>query len=354
MAPGSRLRVIDYFAKEEFNQSMPDLLTLCPCGGDLLALPIYQASTAGLKFGLRPCTRCGRKVLDPRPSASELGAWYGRGYFGAGSTKFVGPIENYVALFRRSRARLAARLLGQPGDGSLAGRRVLDVGCGAGQFLAALAARGCECHGTELSAETAVRAAGVAGIRLHVGPIDASTYPEGIFDLISAWHVLEHLSDPDATLRNCRRWIREGGTLMVAVPNIDSWQARLFRGYWFHLDPPRHLFHFGVASLRTALQEAGFRIVRIRHLSWEHNLFGMLQSALNSLGIPRDDIHEVLKGNRRIGSHWGDLVAGMIFALGIVPAAAFAIAEAVFRAGGTLECVVVATPFVNSTEQETA
>ena len=302
-------------------------------------MPIYQTSIAGSTFSLRPCARCGRKALDPRPRASELDGWYGRSYFGAGAVKFVGPIEAVVTWFRRGRAQLAVRLLRPESDDSLAGRRVLDVGCGAGQFLAALAVRGCECHGTELSAETATRAAELTGIRLHVGPIEATMYPEGFFDLISVWHVLEHLQDPDATLRNCRQWIRERGTLMIAVPNIDSWQARLFRGSWFHLDPPRHVFHFGATSLRRALHDAGFRALRIRHLSWEQNLFGVLQSILNALGFPRDDFYEALKGNRRIGSHASDFIAGLVMAAGFLPATVFAIAEAGFRAGGTLECV---------------
>lgn len=250
-------------------------------------------------------------------------------------------MEAFVDLFRDGRAREAARLLARRPPASGERPRVLDVGCGSGLFLAALAKRGFECHGTEFSDETAIRARALPGLRIHAGPIDDETYEAGSFDLISVWHVLEHLGDPDELLRHSARWLRPGGALMLAVPNIDSWQARLFRGAWFHLDPPRHFFHFGPGSLTAALAAAGFRVERMRHLSWEQNLYGVIQSALNSLGFPRDDLYETLKGNRPLGSKPRDLVEVLLLAVGFLPAVLFTAGEAAFRHGGTIECVAI-------------
>lgn len=294
-----------------------------------------------MAYGVRECPRCHRRALDPRPSPEALAHWYGPSYFGASTRKFVGPVEAFVDLFRDGRAREAAGLLARrpPASGDRA--RVLDVGCGSGLFLAALAKRGFECHGTEFSDDTAVRARALPGLRVHTGPIDADTYAAGSFDLISVWHVLEHLGDPDELLRHCARWLRPGGALMLAVPNIDSWQARLFRGAWFHLDPPRHFFHFGPGSLGSALAAAGFRVERMRHLSWEQNLYGVIQSALNSLGFPRDDLYETLKGNRPLGSAPRDLVEVLLAGVLFPPAVLFTIVEAAFGHGGTIECVAI-------------
>jgi SAM-dependent methyltransferase len=292
-------------------------------------------------YGVRECPRCHRRALDPRPAPATLAHWYGPSYFGASTRKFIGPVEAFVDLFRDGRAREAAELLSNGPAPSGERPRVLDVGCGSGLFLAGLAKRGVECHGTEFSDETAGRARSLPGLRIHAGPIDADTYAAGSFDLISIWHVLEHLGDPDELLRYSARWLRPGGTLMLAVPNIDSWQARLFRGAWFHLDPPRHFFHFGPRSLGAALETAGFRVKRMRHLSWEQNLYGVIQSALNALGFPRDDLYETLKGNRPLLSAPRDAIEVLLAAALFPAAVVFTVAEAVFRHGGTIECVAI-------------
>lgn len=316
-------------------------VTRCPCAGAALEPPAYAATIDGVRFGVRACPRCRRKVLDPRPREDALASWYDAGYFGAGEGKFVGPVEGIVGWYRDRRAREAAELFEWERTSKGGPPRVLDIGCGSGRFLAALCARGFECHGTELSTETSRRAAALPGLRLHVGPVRPDTYPEGSFELVSLWHVLEHLPDPDSMLRNCWRWLTEGGRLLFALPNIDSWQARLFRSRWFHLDPPRHLFHFGPGSLRGALAAAGFRIERLGHLSWEQSLYGVLQSSLNALGFPRDDLYEALKGGRRFGYAVRDYAEASLAAIGILPAAALTLTEAAFRCGGTLEGMAV-------------
>ena len=81
----------------------------------------------------------------------------------------------------------------------------------------------------------------------------------------------------------------------------------------------------------------------MRHLSWEQNLYGVLQSGLNSLGYPRDDLYETLKGNRPLGSAPRDAAEVLLAALGALPAVLFTIAEAAFRHGGTIECVAIRT-----------
>lgn len=311
----------------------------CPCGGSDLMPSDFALRLHGMRFGLRRCVRCGRRLLDPRPSQSGIAGTYDADYYGAGPSKFVGPVEAFVEHFRGRRARAADRLIAELPRAASRNRRVLDIGCGSGQFLARLAARGYECHGTELSEETGRRAAAVPGIRLHVGTIARDTYAVESFELISIWHVLEHLPDPDQVLRYCRDWLAPGGFLMIAVPNISSWQALTFRDAWFHLDPPRHLYHFDPASLRTILDAAGFRTLRIGHLSWEQNLYGYLQSALNAFGFPRDQLYELLKGNRRATIPLGQMFQAALATALLPPAVIATAAEAAFGRGGTIECL---------------
>ncbi|HYQ95963.1 MAG TPA: class I SAM-dependent methyltransferase [Candidatus Eisenbacteria bacterium] len=317
--------------------ALQESVTICPCGSRDLA-PAMRAFRLGeTRYGLRRCRRCGRMMLDPRPGSDTLAKSYGDTYYGTGSRKFIPAIEGVVDWFRDGRARLAGRLVAESrrdGTGT-----VLDIGCGSGQFLARLARSGHECHGTEYSAETGRRASKVPGLHLVFGALGADTFAAGTFDLISIWHVLEHLPDPDSVLRYCHRWLGEGGTLMIAVPNGDSLQAKLFGGSWFHLDPPRHLYHFTRESMRRALADAGFRIQRMRTLSWEQNVYGILQSILNVIGFPRDEFYEVLKGNRPLRRS-PRLLLQFLLMTALAPVA-FVLTglEALFGRGGTLECI---------------
>jgi len=306
----------------------------CTCGepGAVLGPPLVSMGRNGTRFHVRPCQACARGVLDPMPPPEGLLAAYDDAYYGRGARKFVQPIQAGIGWFRRRRARHALRFL----PGTERRGRALDIGCGDGEFLSVLQQMGWECHGTELTEVTARRAAAIPGLSIRTGPLTPDAYDANRFDVISLWHVLEHLPDPDRTLRDCARWLAEGGLLLVAVPNLDSWQARTFRGAWFHLDPPFHLHHFAPGSLARALGAAGFELLETRHLSWQYNPFGVLQSLLNALGFTRDELYEVLKGNRTLGSP-GRIAQAALAALALPPSIAMTLAEAAAGRGGTIE-----------------
>jgi SAM-dependent methyltransferase len=109
----------------------------------------------------------------------------------------------------------------------------------------------------------------------------AAAYPPGHFDLVILWHVFEHLRDPRPTLDDVHRILRPGGEVVIAVPNFSSWQARWAGAAWFHLDPPRHLYHFPIEALRTLLRSAGYEPRSEHHFSLRQNPFGWVQSWLN-------------------------------------------------------------------------
>jgi 2-polyprenyl-3-methyl-5-hydroxy-6-metoxy-1,4-benzoquinol methylase len=91
-----------------------------------------------------------------------------------------------------------------------------------------------------------------------VGLVTGASLPESHFDAVSMNHVIEHLHDPVATLKECRRIMKPGGTISIATPNLASAGHKLFGPDWFALDPPRHLVLFTPDSLRRALRTAGF------------------------------------------------------------------------------------------------
>jgi SAM-dependent methyltransferase len=184
---------------------------------------------------------------------------------------------------------------------------------------------------------TAQRAAARTGLPIRTGALAADAFAPGSLDAVSVWHVLEHLRDPDGVLRDCARWLAPGGVLLLAVPNMASWQARAFAGHWFHLDPPFHLFHFDPRSLSRALSDAGFDVAAVNHFCWQYNPYGVLQSVLNALGFPRDELYDVLKGNQAAWSSPSRLAQVLLAACALPAAFGWSLLEAVAGAGGTID-----------------
>jgi SAM-dependent methyltransferase len=306
----------------------------CPaCGGDE-ARPRFALE--GLPAEVVVCTRCGTGRLHPLPDDALVASFYPAAYYGELGAKFRGPIEWLVrAVGARHVDFLAAGL--PPGG------RVLDVGCGRGVTLSALADRGFEAHGVELSADASRGADPRARIRI-APTLAAAGYPAAHFDAVLVWHVLEHLRDPAGALAEAHRVLRPGGRLVVAVPNFASWQARWAGPAWFHLDLPRHLHHFPLAALRGMLGRHGFEVVSEHHFSLRQNPFGWIQSWLNRRpGLPRNGLYTLLyrRGladtapfdapTRR--ALWTGLLAGA------APALLLTLAETAFRSGATIHLV---------------
>jgi 2-polyprenyl-3-methyl-5-hydroxy-6-metoxy-1,4-benzoquinol methylase len=180
-------------------------------------------------------------------------------------------------------SRRAARGTPAPGTPSDSGR-VLDVGCGRGHLLTAMAQRGWECYGTELSAfpgDERPQPPGAGRVTILRGAVEDLPLEHAFFDIVSIWHVLEHVRNPSTTLQTIARTLKQGGVLALAVPNYSSLQRIVFGKHWFHLDCPRHLYHFRRDLLLNWLDEYGLTVEKVGTFSAEQNLFGFVQSALN-------------------------------------------------------------------------
>jgi SAM-dependent methyltransferase len=268
------------------------------------------------------------------PSADEVLSYYPEAYYGQLGTKFQRVVESLVRLAAARHIAFLCRDLPPAA-------RVLDIGCGRGVILGPLADRGFEVHGVELRAEAALGVDPRAEVRIAPHLADAG-YPPGHFDEIVIWHVLEHLEDPAGTLAEAFRLLRPGGRLVVAVPNFSSLQARWAGASWFHLDAPRHLFHFPREALLRLLGTLGFRVESEHHFSLRQNPFGWIQSGLNRSGrLPRNGLYTLLH-ERAAAAPYSPGLRAWMFLCGLA-AAPFALAASVVAAlrqrGATLHVV---------------
>jgi 2-polyprenyl-3-methyl-5-hydroxy-6-metoxy-1,4-benzoquinol methylase len=241
-----------------------------------------------------PSEECRLVWLDPMPTGEDIGKAYARYYThtaSAGDPSAGMPKRTYMAIKRQYLAskyhyRQDPERLRIPGLGSIlyllplrranadgdvrflhavpAGR-LLDVGCGSGDWLISMRALGWNVTGVEVD----VHAANVGrsrGITIVDGQLETQNFPGDTFDAITLNHVIEHLHDPVRTLMECARILKPGGKLVLFTPNGESLGHRLYGQYWRGLEPPRHLHIFSPQSTRRAFELAGFTGITI--LPW--------------------------------------------------------------------------------------
>lgn len=278
--------------------------------------PLFPARDyiTGDRFEVSRCGACGLARTVPAPDPAALARYYPASYYGApGARRFPAPMERLQRALYGRRARAVESLAGGPG-------RVLDVGCGRGHLLDAFRRRGWEVQGTELDERSAAHAREVLGVPVHVGAPGSEPWPDGHFDAVVLWHVLEHLPDPAAALARAARLLSPRGVLMVGVPDFGSPEARLSRDGWFHLDVPRHVAHLSTRWLVTAVEDAGLEVRRRSGFAPEYDVFSAVQSAENRLGLPHNLLYDVLRG--RSAKILGARVGGRLAAAAAVLLAA--------------------------------
>lgn len=239
----------------------------CPiCPGD--GRPRWRRVTdyiSGQQFDIRQCERCGLLFTDPLPPTAHIDDYYG--------PRYRGNRHGVTAGFRTRRRVAEVRWIFPPGFTG----RILDIGCGQGDFARAMRKAGWDVAATELDKQV------LAELReegIDARPPHGAEFSEP-FDAVTLWHVLEHSDDPLGLIGQVATWLRPGGFVFVGVPNAASPQARLFGRHWLAWDVPRHRVHFTAATLRRLLQSAGLDVVRESRLAIEYDLMGIVQSALN-------------------------------------------------------------------------
>lgn len=279
------------------------------------------------------CRTCGLGITEPQPDDATLHTLHSTQYYRNGEgVRFASPIEWLVEGMRRWRIHRLSKLVHKG--------HALDIGCGSGRFLRALQHGGWEVAGLELNDDTATAARTVHGLVVETS---LEAFADNSFDLITITHVLEHIRDPHQMLEECVRLLNPGGVIAVAVPNIESWQARLTRENWFHLDLPRHLWHFSERWLFKTVTNYGLEPIVIRRLDLAHNIYGWMQSLLNLLGLRHNRLYVFLNcddletENR---SHFCSLIFSFALLPLLLPLSfLLAIAEVLFHRSGTVEII---------------
>jgi SAM-dependent methyltransferase len=211
---------------------------------------------------------CGLRYVNPRPDARTIERFYPDEYMPHNPDAFPAPGGGVKAALRAA-SKLPYRL--RFGDVSavtpppVPGAKLLDLGCGAGGYLAQAARAGWDVHGIEpdpAAAAIAREAVGEAS-RITISTAEEMGLEPEQYHCVTMWQVLEHVHRPMRVLRSAYAALRPGGVLRIGVPHVGSAEARVFGRRWGALDLPRHLYHFTPETLSRYLRRAGFVGIRI-------------------------------------------------------------------------------------------
>ena len=207
------------------------------------------------------CASCGFRFTNPRPSSDEIGRYYESEEYTPHQDTSRGLIDTlyrWVRLYTlRSKRRLVASLVDSPPG------RLLDFGCGTGEFLAHCRSHGWAACGLEPDEKAQEVAAATHGLTVEP-PEHIHDLPSDHFDVITLWHVLEHVPKLSDTIAELRRTLAPTGTLIVAVPNCASLDAHYYGADWAAYDVPRHLYHFRPPDVHRLFDHFGMTVTDIR------------------------------------------------------------------------------------------
>lgn len=240
------------------------------------------------------CVSCGLLFQNPQPTVESIPSCYPSDYAPWSKGGVPPPPPRWKRAMRDS--LLITGLPRAVRERLDSGGRLLDVGCGGGDFLGRIVGEhpGAHVAGLDFSVEAAAVAARRARVEVHTGTLLENEGRLEPFDVVTMWWYLEHEPEPEAVLACVFRLLRPGGWLLCGVPNSRSVAAQVFRTRWFHLDPPRHLWIFSPRHLRELAGRCGFADLHFRHDtspwgllgSWDYvrrgRIDGIERSSLNS------------------------------------------------------------------------
>ena len=239
-------------------------------------------------FAIVCCSNCGFKFTNPRPTKNEISNYYQSEEYVSHADKSNTPINLAYKIVRSYTVKSKVSIVKKYSKS----RNILDFGCGTGNFLNACARQNILCFGLE--PDTKAREIAVQNKKLNVIS-KLSQVPKDIkFDVITLWHVLEHIHDLSATIKQLRTLLTDKGTLIVAVPNAKSWDAQHYKENWAAYDVPRHLYHFEVDTMLKLMTKQKFKKIKIIPQKWDAFYVSLLSEKY--IKNPRKYIEGIING----------------------------------------------------------
>jgi 2-polyprenyl-3-methyl-5-hydroxy-6-metoxy-1,4-benzoquinol methylase len=242
----------------------------------------FLFQTTSRKFDLHACSSCDCLFINPLPAMDEIASFYPAQYWWSGAQPtFLKRLESiyrkvalrdHIAFISTAAGRLHRK-----------GVKLLDVGCGSGTLIGLLKQRGFQVLGVDTSEEASDVARIENDVTVVVGTLDEVQVENHSFDMVTLFHVMEHVTNPRRVLAEVDRILKPAGILVLQVPNIDSWQFRWFGSRWYGLDIPRHVIDYSRTAILKLLSDSGFSVKRVRQFNLRDNAPALVSSLFPGL-----------------------------------------------------------------------
>ncbi len=226
----------------------------CPICGEKSLKPFLLCkdyTVSGELFHVEQCAKCGMTITNPHPTIDSAGAYYQSSEYISHSSKSSGLIDHIYLIIRHFTIKWKFRLV-KP---HIKNNKLLDIGCGTGNFAGYCKAQGVDVYGIEPSSEARNKTM-EKSIKVFKS---LDELPDVKFNVITLWHVLEHIHSLQDTLAKIKNLLADNGTIFIAVPNLESEDAEHYKEFWAGFDVPRHVWHFSKKSMQQLLIGSGLK-----------------------------------------------------------------------------------------------
>jgi SAM-dependent methyltransferase len=225
-------------------------------------LSVRDHSVSGEEFQLYQCKACSIRFTQAVPDAASIGKYYASQDYVSHTDSSEGFINKLYKMVRNLTLRNKVKLLQKLTKGKSPSEvSVLDIGCGTGYFLKAIAEAGFRASGLE--PDPGARKLAQTHSGCTVEPADhLFQLPAHSVEVITMWHVLEHVHDLHGYLRRFQELLTPEGYAVIALPNYTSYDAGKYEAYWAAWDVPRHLYHFSPQAVEKLFAHYGFQLIK--------------------------------------------------------------------------------------------
>ena len=256
---------------------MLEQVLACPiCGGKDFTkfIDALDYTTTRESFTIQRCDHCTLLLTNPRPTKDSIGKYYQSEQYishtGGGNNIVDQAYRTVRSITLKSKLQLINKYQSK--------FNLLDYGCGTGEFLETCKDAGWTVQGVEPSDDARVK------IRKDIPVVDNIEKVTTQVNAITMWHVLEHIHDLNETMAKLRSLLTNNGTIFIAVPNHESYDARYYKNSWAGYDLPRHLWHFNKENIKTLLTRHNLRLQEIVPMKFDAYYVSLLSETYKNPG----------------------------------------------------------------------
>ena len=257
----------------------------CPvCGSDAIGkvLTANDYTVSNESFEIFHCSNCQLRFTQDVPDAAHIGPYYKSEEYISHTDTSKGLINKLYQTVRKKTLKSKRKLIQK--ETGLRKGQLLDIGSGTGAFVNEMKQHEWIVTGLEPDEDARMIAKKSYGIELQNMSLLWQQEPES-FDAITLWHVLEHIHNADEVISLFHKVLNEEGVLVIAVPNINSLDRKIYSNYWAAYDVPRHLYHFSPTSMQHLAEKHGFTIVKQKRMWFDSFYVSMLSTQYQSKKI---------------------------------------------------------------------